>query len=264
MTTHQLAYRESTGQGRPVILVHGNSSSSRTWQRLLDSPFGQRYRCLAPDLPGHGKSPRSTDGYSISGYTHALAAFARDTGARDALIVGWSLGGHIALEAAPELPDAAGFAIFGTPPLTGPEAMSSAFLPHPALAVGFSAEVGPQEAHAYAAAQLSPDSPLSPASAVADILATDPAARSDLAAALASGAIADELAIARTLRQPLAILHGDEDQLISLPYLRSLAPSLPTLWRHEIQLIPGVGHCPQEERPEALAALLTKFVTGLA
>jgi pimeloyl-ACP methyl ester carboxylesterase len=259
----QLAYRQSAGQGRPVILVHGNSGSSRTWQQLLDGPFGRCYRCLAPDLPGHGNSARATDGYSIARYTRTLAAFAHATEAQGALVVGWSLGGHIALEAAPELPGAAGFALFGTPPLAGPESMGEAFLPHPALGVGFSAEVGPQEARAYALSQLAPDSPLSPAAAAADILATDPAARADLAVSLASGAFADELAIARSLRQPLALLQGSAEQLVSLPYLRSIAPSLPTLWRGEVQLIPGAGHSPQEETPEAFAALLTEFEADL-
>ncbi|GAB2692374.1 alpha/beta fold hydrolase [Kitasatospora kifunensis] len=263
LPTQRLAYRESTGQGRPVILVHGNSSSSRTWQRLLEGPFGQRFRCLAPDLPGHGNSPRATAGYSIPLYTRTLAAFARATKAHGALVVGWSLGGHIALEAASELPEPAGFALFGTPPLAGPESMGEAFLPHPALGVGFSSEVSPDEARAYALSQLAPGSPLSPAAATADILTTDPAARTDLAATLASGAFADELTIARELQQPLALLQGSADQLVSLAYLQSIAPSLPTLWRGEVHLIPAAGHSPQEETPEALACLLTEFESDL-
>jgi len=52
------------------------------------------------------------------------------------VIVGWSLGGHIALEAASALPDAAGFVIFGTPPVSGPADMPEAFLPNPALETG--------------------------------------------------------------------------------------------------------------------------------
>ena len=51
----QIAFVESTGTGRPVVLLHGNSSSSRVWQPLLAGPFGQRFRCLALDLPGHGR-----------------------------------------------------------------------------------------------------------------------------------------------------------------------------------------------------------------
>ena len=50
-----IAYLETAGGGSPddraVIFVHGNSSSARTWLPLLNSGFGQRFRCLALDLP---------------------------------------------------------------------------------------------------------------------------------------------------------------------------------------------------------------------
>ncbi|MFI9272066.1 alpha/beta fold hydrolase [Kitasatospora sp. NPDC052896] len=259
----EIAYRQSSGEEGQVVLVHGNSASSRTWQQLLDGPFGKRFRCLALDLPGHGASARAAtaDAYSLPFYAGALAGFARAVGATGALLVGWSLGGHIALEAAPLLPDAAGLAVFGTPPMSTPAAMGEAFLPHPAMSVGFSEQVGPDEARAYAASQLAPGSALPLDAAAQDILATAPAARAGLAASLAAGAFADELAIARAMPQPLAILHGSEEQLVNLAYLRSL--ELPRLWRGAVQLIDGSGHAPQEERPAEFAALLTEFAAEL-
>ena len=62
------------------------------------------------------------------------------------MIVGWSLGGHIAIEAAPALPEAAGFVVFGTPPVSSAEQLATAFLPNPAMNVGFTAAVSPDEA----------------------------------------------------------------------------------------------------------------------
>jgi pimeloyl-ACP methyl ester carboxylesterase len=72
-----IAYRQSEGTGRPVVFVHGNSSSSATWRHLLAGPFGQRYRCLALDLPGHGASPAAPDaaGYSLPGYAAVVTGF---------------------------------------------------------------------------------------------------------------------------------------------------------------------------------------------
>ncbi len=64
----QIAYLQSQGSGRTVVLVHGNSSSARTWRQLMAGPFGQRFRCLALDLPGHrGCAPSSSPTWASRG-----------------------------------------------------------------------------------------------------------------------------------------------------------------------------------------------------
>ncbi|GHF65527.1 pimeloyl-ACP methyl ester carboxylesterase [Amycolatopsis bartoniae] len=267
MTTHkvtvdgrQLAYRESAGTGRPVVFVHGNSSSKRTWHALLDGDFGRRFRCLAFDLPGHGESEPDPSAYSLPGYAAKLRAFVQATGAENAVVVGWSLGGHIALEAAPALPGAAGFAVFGTPPVASAADLGTAFLPNPAVATGFTADVDADAARAYALSFLAPGSALSESAFTADILATDGAARAGLGETLPAGRFADEVDIVANLTRPLAVLHGEGEQLVSLEYLRGL--TIPTLWRGEVQLVPG-GHAPHEEAPDQFAATLAAFVADL-
>jgi pimeloyl-ACP methyl ester carboxylesterase len=47
---------ESPGTGRQILLIHGNSSSSRIWQKQLQGPLGAKYRLIAIDLAGHGAS----------------------------------------------------------------------------------------------------------------------------------------------------------------------------------------------------------------
>jgi pimeloyl-ACP methyl ester carboxylesterase len=243
--------------------VHGNSAAARTWRPLLDGPFGRRFRSLALDLPGHGQSAPAADAesYSLPGYATALAAFAEAVGAPDAVIVGWSLGGHIALEAAPLMPAAAGFVIFGTPPVGSAEQMGEAFQPNPAMNVGFTADVSEEDALAYAASFTAPGSTLGTAEFVADILATDGAARAGLLASIGAGRFADEIEIVQNLRQPLAILHGEGEQLVNLSYLRAL--SAPSLWRGDVQLISGAGHAPHRETPEQFASLLDQFISDL-
>jgi pimeloyl-ACP methyl ester carboxylesterase len=257
----RISYLESPGdrEDRPVIFVHGNSSSARTWLPVLEGSFGQRFRSLALDLPGHGQSEPASDhaDYSIPGYAAVLAGFARALGAADAIVVGWSLGGHIALEAAPALPDAAGFVIFGAPPVGSAAQLAEAFLPNPAMNVGFAASVSEAEALAYAASFTAPGSALAPSGFVPDILATDGAARAGLLASIGEGRFADQVAIAAGLRQPLAVLQGAGEQLVSLDYLRQL--TIPALWRGEVQLVPGAGHAPHQEVPRQFSALLKDF-----
>ncbi|MEV6899323.1 alpha/beta fold hydrolase [Amycolatopsis sp. NPDC051372] len=157
----RIAYRTSPGSGPAVVFVHGNSSSSAAWARVLDGAFGQRFRVLALDLPGHGESARAKDpaAYSIPGYARVVADFAEAAGAGDAVLVGWSLGGHIALSASTRLPGVRGIVVHGTPPVASPADLATAFLPNPAVATGFTGEVSREDATAYARAQLALGSP---------------------------------------------------------------------------------------------------------
>ena len=93
---------------------------------------------------------------------------------------------------------------------------------------------------------------------VEDALRADGRARKLLGASIAPGGFRDEVAVVRDLRAPLAVLHGAEEQLVNGAYFASLA--MPTLWRGAVQTIPGAGHAPQWEKPEAFDALLAAFI----
>jgi pimeloyl-ACP methyl ester carboxylesterase len=264
----EIAYLESdpdegSHDGRSVIFVHGNSSSARTWLPVMTGELGRRFRCLALDLPGHGQSEPAGDiaDYSLPGHAAVLTGFAQELGARDAIIVGWSMGGQVTLEAAPMLPDARGFVIFGAAPVASPAQLAEAFLPNPAMGALFSAHVSEAEAALAAESFTAPCSPLDTGEFVSDILTTDGAARAGLQSSVGAARFADEIAIVADLRRPLAIVHGVDEQLISLGYLRKL--NIPSLWRGEVQVIPDVGHAPHQEAPQQFAALLAEFVGDL-
>ena len=123
-------------------------------------------------------------------------------------------------KAAPAMPAAAGYVVFGTPPVASADQMGEAFLPNPAMNVGFTASVGPEEARAYAASFTAPRSAISLDEFIADIVRTGGEARAGLFGSSGESRFADEVAIASTLRRPLAILHGEGEQLVNLDYLR--------------------------------------------
>ena len=98
----QIAYYESSGTGPAVMLIHGNSASSQTFKAQVMGKFGQKYRVVAMDLPGHGESdqavaPEKT--YHMPGYAAVVAGVAQKLGLTGGVFVGWSLGGHVVLEA---------------------------------------------------------------------------------------------------------------------------------------------------------------------
>jgi pimeloyl-ACP methyl ester carboxylesterase len=259
-----IAVHESGGQGPPVVLIHGNSSSSRVFSHQLDGRLGQRFRLIAVDLPGHGASDDATDpsAYSLPGHARAVLAALEALGIDQAHFVGWSLGGHVALEMAPDLRGARGFLIFGTPPLTSREAMSEAFLPNPAMKITFQENVDGIEGSDYVAAFFRPGFADIPSFFLDDVLRTDGRARSNLGASVQRGEARDECEVARDLKVPLGVLHGGEEQLVNARYFGSVA--MPTLWRGAVQMIPYAGHTPQWETPKAFDALIESFVTETA
>ncbi len=56
-TSHaRIAVADSEGNGPDVLFIHGNSSCKEVFRSQLTGEIGARYRCLAIDLPGHGRS----------------------------------------------------------------------------------------------------------------------------------------------------------------------------------------------------------------
>lgn len=255
-----IAVRESAGTGSPIVLVHGNSSSGLTFSKLIDGPLGQRHRVIALDLPGHGESGRPADPaatYSLPGYANVVVGVARALAVENAVFVGWSLGGHIVLEASPRLPRAAGFFIYGTPPLAWPPDMAAAFLPHPAMAASFAADLTEAQMDAYVAAFFVPGVQDLPEGFRTDIRRTDGQARAGLGASIRPDGYLDEVGVVASLKQPLAIVQGAHEQLVNPAYLQGL--NAPTLWRGAVQIVADAGHAPQWEQPEAFGALIEAF-----
>jgi pimeloyl-ACP methyl ester carboxylesterase len=170
-----IATRESEGDGPAVVLIHGNSSSSRIFSRQLDGPLGRRFRLVAIDLPGHGLSEDARDpcAYSLPGHGRAVKAVVDALGLTNAHFVGWSLGGHVLLEMAPDLPEASGFVILGTPPISSRSRRDGAFLPHPTMGVIFNDRIDRRQAGAYAAAFFRPSFADAPPFILEDLMRTD-------------------------------------------------------------------------------------------
>lgn len=254
-----ISVTQTDGRGPAVVLCHGNSTSSRCFQRQLEGELGKKLRLIAIDFAGHGRSSAAADPvqtYSLPGHARVVVEVTRRLELSNAVFVGWSLGGHVVLEASDDLPDAAGFAIVGAPPLGFPPAMGEAFLPCPSLGVVFKGESTDAEIRQFQESCFAPGTPV-PDTFEEDFRRTDARARSALGASIAPGGYKDELDIVARLSRPLAIFHGAHDQLVNGLYYERLA--IPRLWRGAVQVVPGAGHAPQWEDAPAFDALVEAF-----
>lgn len=253
----RIAYYESRGKGPPVLFIHGNSMSGLAFEKQFAHPLGEEYRLVALDLPGHGESWPAADpksAYTLPAYATLVSAFAKRLEIDDAVLVGWSLGGHILLEVSGRLQDSVGLMIFGAPPVGKPIA-AEAFIPHPLMPL-FKNAMRHKEAVALAAACVMPGNQI-PEFFHEDIRQTDGKAREALGISIGEGNYSDEVKVVASLNKPLAVVHGEMDPFVNLSYIKGL--SIPTLWRGEIQIIAGAGHSPHWEQPERFNHLLAEF-----
>jgi pimeloyl-ACP methyl ester carboxylesterase len=87
-----------------IVFVHGLGGCWQNWLENIPH-FARRHRVLAPDLPGFGSSPVPRWQASIPNYGRLLLDFCDAVGVRDCAVVGNSMGGFVAAEAAIEQPD---------------------------------------------------------------------------------------------------------------------------------------------------------------
>ena len=81
-----------------VLLLHGFMGSSAEWNEVAQALSGE-YRCLIPDLPGHGLSTGLPypDAYTMEGAARALTALLDAEGIDRCAVAGYSMGGRLAL-----------------------------------------------------------------------------------------------------------------------------------------------------------------------
>ncbi len=86
-------YFKDWGAGRPVILMSGWPLSSDSWDDQAMALADAGYRAIAYDRRGFGRSSQPWSGYDYDTLADDLAAVIEQTGAKDAVLAGFSMGG---------------------------------------------------------------------------------------------------------------------------------------------------------------------------
>jgi pimeloyl-ACP methyl ester carboxylesterase len=260
LTRHtSIRLTETPGQAMPIVMLHGSGSSRRAFDRQLSSPLADIHRMIAIDLPGHGESSDAfdpTETYTIPGLAAVVSEILAELGVKRAIFLGWSLGGHIAIELASYHPAVAGLMLSGTPPVPpGAFGLFRGFHAHWDLLLGSKATYTERDVARFARLCFG-DSP-DPAF-LASIRRADGRLRANLSRSMLRGDGADQKRTVENANIPIAMINGADEPLVRLAYVAGL--SYKSLWRGRCHVIEGAGHAPFWEKPDVFNLLFFSFV----
>ena len=119
------------GDGRPVVFLHGEPTWSFLWRKVIPPVREAGFRCIAPDLPGFGRSdkPIELGWYSYDRHAASVAALLEELDLREATMVVHDWGGPIGLRVAVEQPGRVSrIVILDTGLFTGHQRMNEAWM----------------------------------------------------------------------------------------------------------------------------------------
>jgi haloalkane dehalogenase len=119
------------GDGAPVVFLHGEPTWSFLWRKVIPPVRDAGFRCIAPDLPGFGRSDKPSDigWYSYDRHVEAIAPLLDELDLREATVVVHDWGGPIGLRLAVEHPDRiARIVVLDTGLFTGHQKMTDAWM----------------------------------------------------------------------------------------------------------------------------------------
>lgn len=97
-------YYQEQGEGEPLFLLHGNGEDGTYFANQI-SFFSDRYRVIAVDTRGHGKSPRGTAPFTMEQFAMDLHSLMEKLQIQRGIILGFSDGANIAMKFALKYPD---------------------------------------------------------------------------------------------------------------------------------------------------------------
>ncbi|WP_430496184.1 alpha/beta fold hydrolase [Micromonospora trifolii] len=246
----------------PLLLIHGSGMSGASWNPVVPA-LADHHHVIRVDLPGCGRSPASPS-YAVPDQADRVAAVLDDLGVRSVIAIGHSSGGYIVTALAERRPDLVrSLALVSTGP--SPDAL----LPQPALLRALLAPpLGPllwarrSDAMIRRGISVTCARPVDvPDDLVSDVRhLTYRTLRSVLRAYdayIEERSVPERLA---ALDVPVLVVFGGGDPR----WEPSSAHRYDAVPRARVELLPGVGHVPMLEAPEATSRLLPGFTATAA
>ncbi|HNP13355.1 MAG TPA: alpha/beta fold hydrolase [Mycobacterium sp.] len=265
----RLAYQDE-GQGDAILLLHGMAGSSQTWRSVI-RPLSRKYRVIAPDLLGHGSSAKPRSDYSLGAFAVLLRDLLDELGVARATIVGHSLGGGVAMQFVYQHPDyCERLVLIGSGGLgpdvgwtlrllsaPGAELIMPIIAPQPVLTAG-------EKVRSWFA-KMGIESPRGGEIWNAYSSFSDAETRQAFLRTLRSVVDYRGQAVSALNRlnvradMPIMAIWGEQDAIIPVQHAYAALEARPDA---RVEVMPGVGHFPQVERPTEVVDLIDDFITS--
>jgi pimeloyl-ACP methyl ester carboxylesterase len=255
------------GQGPPILLLHGFGACAYTWRYLIP-PLAAGHRVFTLELRGFGLSDKPDDGhYAVADQAEMVADFIRRLDLHDLVLMGHSMGGAVALMTYFKVRD-------DVPPrVTKLVLIDSAGYPQKlpwfiwlAKVPGLSTVVGELLSPRFAATLVLKKCYYDKDKITEEQIDTyayygslpgAAAAVSQTAKQLVPSDIEALTAQYKTIKAPVLIIWGKEDEVVPLKVGERFKRDIPN---SELVVIPHCGHIPLEEKPQATQKAIMDFL----
>lgn len=248
-----------------IVCIHGNSSSAKAFRKLLKSDKILNTKILI-ELKGHGDNQNKDyelDDFSFESQKkyilHKLSEINDDI-----LLIGNSLGGHLAIEITNEVKNLKGLVIMGTPPVKKPINFEEAFIPVEALNTYLTEN--PSKKEITEAVHVAVNKKSKSKMLISDFNRANPLVRKALAIDLTQDKLLDQFSIFTKLSIPKYIIAGDSDPSVNRKYLEHVKNSCQDSSCNggdnscKIIDLENCGHFPSIEKPKQFVKIISDIV----
>lgn len=246
----QMAYEVRGQQTPPVVLLHGFGLDRSIWRELVVEHLGDQ-QVILPDLRGHGESDAPSGVYDMPLLAHDVAGLLGHLGVAQVILCGHSMGGYVTLAFAEQFSEKlAGLGLITT---------------------NAQADSVEKRAGRYTLIEdVRTRGSIAVAENLAPRLSRDPEVirkaydligQSDPAGLIGSlrgmAEREDKTGLLGQIDLPALVIAGEDDQITNFEESKGMADNLPG---GEFSGLPGVGHMPMLEDPEALGVALRGLI----